>query len=106
MATGTIKKVVPERGFGFIAAEDEKEYFFHLSGVDSSLDFERLIGGERGLDPAEPSNGSTARSGRFFLSPSRAAAQARPAAASIARAPLLTNAPSDPSPMKRKPRSR
>ena len=47
MATGTIKKVVPERGFGFIAAEDEKEYFFHLSGVDSSLGFERLIGGER-----------------------------------------------------------
>jgi CspA family cold shock protein len=47
MATGTIKKVVAERGFGFIAAEDEKEYFFHRSGVDASLDFDRLAGGER-----------------------------------------------------------
>ena len=47
MATGTIKKVVPERGFGFIAAEDEKEYFFHRGALDSSLDFDRLVGGER-----------------------------------------------------------
>ena len=29
MTTGTVKKVVADRGFGFIAAEDEKEYFFH-----------------------------------------------------------------------------
>jgi CspA family cold shock protein len=47
MTTGTIKKVVADRGFGFIAAEDEKEYFFHRGGLDSSLDFDRLIGGER-----------------------------------------------------------
>jgi len=47
MATGTIKKVVADRGFGFIVAEDTKEYFFHRDGLDSSLDFDRLIGGER-----------------------------------------------------------
>ncbi len=47
MATGTIKKVVADRGFGFITAEDEKEYFFHRNGLDSSLDFDRLIGGEK-----------------------------------------------------------
>ncbi len=47
MTTGTIKKVVADRGFGFIAAEDSKEYFFHRSGVDSSVDFDRLVGGER-----------------------------------------------------------
>jgi CspA family cold shock protein len=47
VATGTIKKVVAERGFGFILAEDGKEYFFHRSGLDSSLDFDRLAGGER-----------------------------------------------------------
>ncbi|MGZ9161370.1 MAG: cold-shock protein [Candidatus Limnocylindrales bacterium] len=46
MATGTIKRVVSDRGFGFIAAEDEKEYFFHRDGLDSSLDFDRLVGGE------------------------------------------------------------
>jgi CspA family cold shock protein len=47
MATGTIKKVVADRGFGFIAAEDGKEYFFHRGGLDASLDFDRLQGGER-----------------------------------------------------------
>jgi cold shock protein len=47
MTTGTIKKVVSDRGFGFIAAEDEKEYFFHRGGLDGSLDFDRLVGGER-----------------------------------------------------------
>ena len=47
MTTGTIKKVVAERGFGFIAAEDTKEYFFHRNSLDQSLDFDRLVGGER-----------------------------------------------------------
>ncbi len=46
MATGTIKKVVADRGFGFISADDEKEYFFHRGALDSSLEFDRLIGGE------------------------------------------------------------
>ena len=45
MATGTIKKLVSERGFGFITAEDGHDYFFHRSGVQS--DFDRLIGGEK-----------------------------------------------------------
>ena len=47
VATGSIKKVVADRGFGFIVAEDAKEYFFHRSGLDASLDFDRLFGGER-----------------------------------------------------------
>ncbi|TMD43590.1 MAG: DEAD/DEAH box helicase [Chloroflexi bacterium] len=46
MPKGTIKKLVSDRGFGFIAAEDGKEYFFHQSGVDSSLNFDSLRGGE------------------------------------------------------------
>lgn len=45
MQNGTIKKLVSDRGFGFIAAEDGKEYFFHRSGTDT--DFDRLQGGER-----------------------------------------------------------
>jgi CspA family cold shock protein len=47
MATGTIKKVVADRGFGFITAADTKEYFFHRNSLESSLDFDRLVGGEK-----------------------------------------------------------
>ena len=47
MATGTIKKVIADRGFGFITADDTKEYFFHRNSLDSSLDFDRLNGGEK-----------------------------------------------------------
>jgi CspA family cold shock protein len=46
MTTGTIKKLVSERGFGFIAAADGKEYFFHRNELGSSSDFDRLVGGE------------------------------------------------------------
>jgi CspA family cold shock protein len=44
---GTIKKTVPDRGFGFIAAEDGVEYFFHRSALDRAIDFDSLQGGER-----------------------------------------------------------
>jgi len=47
MATGTIKRVISDRGFGFIAADDEKEYFFHRDALDATLDFDRLSGGEK-----------------------------------------------------------
>ena len=47
MTTGTVKRVISERGFGFIVGEDGKEYFFHRDGLTSSVDFDRLDGGER-----------------------------------------------------------
>ena len=47
MATGSVKKVISDRGFGFITADDGKEYFFHRSSVQASLDFDRLGGGEK-----------------------------------------------------------
>jgi CspA family cold shock protein len=47
MASGTIKKVVADRGFGFITGEDGKDYFFHRDGLTASLDFDRLAGGEK-----------------------------------------------------------
>lgn len=46
MTSGTIKRVISERGFGFIADAEGKEYFFHKDGLSSSLDFDRLVGGE------------------------------------------------------------
>ena len=47
MATGTIKRVVADRGFGFIADDAAKEYFFHRNSLEPSLDFDRLVGGEK-----------------------------------------------------------
>jgi CspA family cold shock protein len=47
VTTGTIKKLVSDRGFGFITADSGKDYFFHRDGLDSSLDFDRLVGGEK-----------------------------------------------------------
>ena len=46
MSTGTIKKLVSDRGFGFIAADDGRECFFHRDGLESSLNFDLLTGGE------------------------------------------------------------
>jgi cold shock protein len=46
VTSGTIKRVISERGFGFIVGPDGKEYFFHRDGLAPSLDFDRLVGGE------------------------------------------------------------
>jgi len=55
LPTGTIKKLVSDRGFGFIAAEDGREYFFHRTGLDPSVNFDSLAGGERVNFEIEPS---------------------------------------------------
>ena len=47
VSTGTVKKVVSDRGFGFITAEDGKDYFFHRDSLGPTLDFDRLVGGEQ-----------------------------------------------------------
>jgi CspA family cold shock protein len=46
---------VSDRGFGFITAENGKDYFFHRDGLASSLDFDRLVGGEKVQFEIEPS---------------------------------------------------
>jgi len=79
MTTGTIKKIVADRGFGFIAAEDAKEYFFHRGGLDSSLDFDRLVGGEKVNFEIEQSPKDSWPSARFQAGPCGAAALNRAA---------------------------
>ena len=64
MTAGTIKKLVPDRGFGFIAADDGKEYFFHRSAVQ---DFDTLLGGEKVSFEIEP-NPKGPRANRVQLS--------------------------------------
>jgi len=35
---GTIKRLVSDKGFGFVAAADGQEYFFHQSACDGQFD--------------------------------------------------------------------
>jgi CspA family cold shock protein len=42
---GKIKKMVRERGFGFIRGDDGKEVFFHRSGLNGS-DYDLLSEGD------------------------------------------------------------
>ena len=44
---GTIKRVIRERGFGFISAEDGREIFFHRSALEEGNSVE--LNAERGL---------------------------------------------------------
>jgi cold shock protein len=53
MATGTIKRLVRDRGFGFIRDEAGQEWFFHRSSVAGS--FDQLNEGERVSFDEEPS---------------------------------------------------
>jgi CspA family cold shock protein len=46
MATGKVKRLVQERGFGFITVDDGREIFFHRSGVQGTT-FEALREGQR-----------------------------------------------------------
>jgi CspA family cold shock protein len=43
---GTIKRLIRDRGFGFIRAEDGQEVFFHRSALQD-LDFDGLHEGDK-----------------------------------------------------------
>lgn len=47
MPTGTIKRVVTDRGFGFIADDQGNEHFFHFSGLGEGLQIESLQPGQK-----------------------------------------------------------
>jgi CspA family cold shock protein len=56
--SGTIKRIVSDKGFGFVAADDGQEYFFHNSAV-SGVRFDELREGqkvtfEKGQGPKGP----------------------------------------------------
>ena len=44
--TGTISKVILDKGFGFIQGEDGQEYFRHRSAVRNGSVFEQLREGQ------------------------------------------------------------
>ena len=45
MSRGTVKKIIADRGFGFIRSEDGREIFFHRSGLQGIV-FESLQEGQ------------------------------------------------------------
>ena len=56
--SGTIKRLVSDKGFGFVAAGDGNEYFFHQSACNG-VQFDELREGqtvtfERGQGPKGP----------------------------------------------------
>jgi CspA family cold shock protein len=53
MAGGTIKRLVRDRGFGFIRDDRGQEWFFHRSSVQGS--FDQLNEGQRVSFDEEPS---------------------------------------------------
>jgi CspA family cold shock protein len=53
MPTGTIKRLVRDRGFGFIRDDGGQEWFFHRSSVQGS--FDQLSEGQRVSFEEEPS---------------------------------------------------
>jgi CspA family cold shock protein len=55
MSTGTINKLVSQRGYGFINGDDGTEYFFHRDGVESPQGFDGLERGEKVTFEIEPS---------------------------------------------------
>jgi CspA family cold shock protein len=54
MANGTIKRLVRDRGFGFITDEGGQEWFFHRSAVKAGS-FDELNEGQRVVFDEEPS---------------------------------------------------
>ncbi len=54
VANGTIKRLVRDRGFGFIRDDGGQEWFFHRSAVESG-GFEQLNEGQRVSFDEEPS---------------------------------------------------
>jgi CspA family cold shock protein len=45
MAKGEVKRIIRERGFGFISAEDGREIFFHRNELQN-VDFDALMEGD------------------------------------------------------------
>jgi CspA family cold shock protein len=58
VVNGRIKRIVSDKGFGFVAADDQKEYFFHRSAcVDTPFDSLRegqAVTFEKGQGPKGP----------------------------------------------------
>jgi cold shock protein len=56
--TGTIVRLVRDRGFGFIRTESGTEIFFHASGVTGNTPYDNLSEGQRvTFEPSQDNRG-------------------------------------------------
>jgi len=39
---GRVKNIISDRGYGFIAAEDHEDYFFHANALEPGLNFDDI----------------------------------------------------------------
>ena len=46
MRTGSIARLVRDRGFGFIRTDNGQEVFFHATGVTGGTPFDNLVEGQ------------------------------------------------------------
>jgi CspA family cold shock protein len=46
MMEGNVKKIVSDKGFGFIRAKNGSEFFFHKSAVDRPDHFDEIMEGD------------------------------------------------------------
>jgi CspA family cold shock protein len=46
MVKGTIRRLIPDRGYGFIKTEDEKDLFFHRNDLEE-VDYNSLTEGQQ-----------------------------------------------------------
>jgi CspA family cold shock protein len=44
---GTVKRLVSDRGFGFLTDERGNEFFFHRTGLTDTREFDRMRDGTR-----------------------------------------------------------
>lgn len=64
MIQGTVKKIVSDKGFGFILGPQEVEYFFHRSALDRGRFEDLRVGQAVEFEPEESSKGPRAESVR------------------------------------------
>ena len=58
--TGIVKKIVVDKGFGFILGEDKKDYFFHRTSLKNAQFEDLTVGDEVTFEDAEGSKGPRA----------------------------------------------
>jgi len=64
MQSGTVAKVIHEKGFGFISQENGNDVFFHFKSLDKDLEFSPVLLGMRVLFSTEISDDGRVRASR------------------------------------------